>query len=140
MKVVVRLRAYLSLTALGVSGPLIDNIASHFENIINNVTGTPKFLMLSGHDTTISALLETLQISDHQIPEYASMLIFELRSEENKNFVNILHKNETYSSDIVERTLSKCEFDCEWDEFKSIVEPFRLNMEQWEKECWKNIS
>ncbi|KAG5873977.1 hypothetical protein JTB14_025279 [Gonioctena quinquepunctata] len=125
-----------ALTRLA-SGPLIDRITGHLENITNKVPQTEKWFMISGHDNTLSCLIKTLNISDHQILQYTSTVIFELRSEGDSYFVNILHKNETYSETLVERTLEGCEFDCEFSKFREIVEPFRTDMETWEAECSK---
>ncbi|KAG5866732.1 hypothetical protein JTB14_009792 [Gonioctena quinquepunctata] len=122
---------------VSVAGPLIDRITGHFENITNKVPNTEKWFMISGHDTTVSCLINTLNISDHQVLQYTSTLIIELRSKGDSYFVNILHKNETYSETLVKRTLEGCEFDCEFNKFREIVEPFRTDMETWEEECSK---
>ncbi|KAG5866729.1 hypothetical protein JTB14_009789 [Gonioctena quinquepunctata] len=119
------------------AGPMIDLIASHFENITRKIPATAKFLMLSGHDNTLFTLSNALNISDHRIPGYATTLIFELRSRQKSLYINIFYKNETYGETLIERTLEGCEFNCEFGKFRKIVEPLRVDVETWDDECSK---
>ncbi|XP_074034500.1 lysosomal acid phosphatase-like [Leptinotarsa decemlineata] len=118
------------------AGPLIDLIATKFEDVIKNVTDTPKFLMLSGHDITIMSVLSSLKLLEDSAPEYASALIFELRSSENQGqFVNILYKNQTYNEKVVKLRLNEREFNCKWEDFRTTVEPLRVSSKEWKEEC-----
>nr|XP_023015836.1 lysosomal acid phosphatase-like [Leptinotarsa decemlineata] len=118
------------------SGPLIDLIATKFEDIIKKVTDTPKFLMLSGHDITILSVLSSLKLLVDCAPEYASALIFELRSSENKGqFVNILYKNQTDNEEVVKLRLNEREFNCKWKDFRTTVEPLRVSSKEWKEAC-----
>ncbi|KAG5887044.1 hypothetical protein JTB14_030003 [Gonioctena quinquepunctata] len=117
------------------SGHLIDYITSHFENVSKNVTGTQKFLMLSGHESTIIALLDTLQIYNKLDSPYAAAVIFELRRRGSDEFINILYKDKTYGTDLLQLTIPSCGFDCKVDAFEDIVKPFRVTAKQWDEEC-----
>ncbi|KAJ8982557.1 hypothetical protein NQ317_005028 [Molorchus minor] len=121
-------------TELGrlISGPLIDVIVGHFENITNNVSDTPKFLMLSAHDMTIATLLTTLQIYDYKWPQYSSTVLFELRKGPQNNYVNIFYKN---VEEAVNKTLPNCDFNCGLEDFGKLVEPVRINLQQRDEEC-----
>uniref|UniRef100_V5I8Q3 acid phosphatase n=1 Tax=Anoplophora glabripennis TaxID=217634 RepID=V5I8Q3_ANOGL len=114
------------------SGPLIDLILNHFENVKNNVEDTPKFLMLSGHDSTIAPLLTAMQVYDNKWPYYASSVIFELREGKNNDFVNVFYRNPTEIANI---TLPSCDFDCDFDNFQKVLAPVRTSLEDWNKEC-----
>ncbi|XP_056634733.1 lysosomal acid phosphatase-like [Diorhabda sublineata] len=114
------------------SGPLIDYIASFLENSLYNPETAHKFLMMSGHDTTLSFLLTSLGIFDNSWPEYASSVIFELWNKANDSVVNIYFKN---STDLYPLQLPQCEFDCQLNKFQKIIEPIRVNEAEWEKEC-----
>ncbi|KAG5873974.1 hypothetical protein JTB14_025276 [Gonioctena quinquepunctata] len=100
------------------SGPLLYLITSHFENITEN----------SGRNS---------KISHGVMPPYAATLIFELRTRGDNKFVNILYKKETDSDALIRLNLGKLGFDCEWSEFKSVVEPLKIDMETYENECLK---
>lgn len=115
-----------------VLGPLINLILDNFENITNDVEHTPKFLMLSAHDSTIAPLLTAMQVYDHKWPNYASSVIFELREGKSKEFVNIFYRNPT---EVVNITLPNCDFDCDFDSFQKILAPVRTDIRNWEKEC-----
>ncbi|CAG9821600.1 unnamed protein product [Phaedon cochleariae] len=126
---------YTTEMALFKSGPLIDQITTHFEYIVANTTSSPKLLMLSAHDSTIAFLLNSLNLFEDHWPEYASAVILELRKAEGHQYVNILYKNETYSDEVVKMTLDGCHFDCELDQFREIVRPIRINLIDWEVAC-----
>lgn len=114
------------------SGPLINLILNHFEEAKNEVQDSPKFLMLSGHDSTVAPLLTALRVFDNKWPNYASSVLFELREGQSNDYVNIFYRNPT---EVVNITLPDCDFDCTFDDLQSILAPIRISLEDWDKEC-----
>ena len=117
--------------------------------------------MFSGHDTTLSALMNTMGIFDPVIaPPYASLLMFELlQSSKGDFFVQILYRNDSTkdprwggvnfavsscfkqlyklgsTSPLSPRvlTLPGCSPECPLEEFDRLTQPLRPN--NWAKEC-----
>ncbi|KAJ8956334.1 hypothetical protein NQ318_015072 [Aromia moschata] len=114
------------------TGPLVDYITSHFENVTTDPDNALKFLMLSAHDSTIANLLSSLNVFDGRWPPYASSVIFELRKGPVTPFVNLFYDN---TVEIANITLANCRFNCDLSEFREIVAPVRMNLARWREEC-----
>ena len=66
-------------------GPLVQELLKNFnEKVSQKLDKRRKFLMYSGHDTTLAVLLNTLGVFDPQLPPYASMVILELWEQDNE--------------------------------------------------------
>jgi hypothetical protein len=61
-------------------GPFIKGVVSHYDAVINTKNGHTdrKVLMYSGHDTTISYVLNTLDLFNGLVPPYVSLVMSEL--------------------------------------------------------------
>ncbi|KAJ8982217.1 hypothetical protein NQ317_013519 [Molorchus minor] len=114
------------------SGPLINHITTHFENITSGMQDIPKFVMLSAHDDTISNLLNALRVFDGKWPPYSTTVIFELRRDAKRIFLNALYKKSTNTTRLC---LPGCDFDCDFGKFVELTKPVRPSLKEWEKEC-----
>lgn len=63
-----------------VSGPLRAEIMKHIQTVVDGASETyvPPFALFSGHDSTLMAILATLDLFDGTWPNYASMLLIEI--------------------------------------------------------------
>lgn len=113
-------------------GPLIQAILDHFQGFISgNVPH--KMLMFSGHDTTVSTLLNTLGMFDPpKAPPYASLIMVELSSVKGQHFVNFLFRNET-THQPYPLSLPDCDYYCPLERFEELTEKVRPL--DWELEC-----
>ena len=87
------------------SSEFIRNILSYMEkrinDINNNINESPKFVLFSCHDSTISSLqgiINSLFNIEIIPPDYAASYIFELNKEKNEYYVNIIFNNITVKS------------------------------------------
>ncbi|KAJ8957113.1 hypothetical protein NQ318_007328 [Aromia moschata] len=117
------------------TGPFFYYLTEYFDGIIGNTTDTPKFLMLSGHDTTIASVLNSMGAYDNWPPEFSSTVIWELYRANNETYyVNLLYKRNN-DSDVEELVISGCKFDCDYDDFMAALEPYTVEYSIWEEEC-----
>ena len=87
------------------SSNLIRKILSFMEkminNINNNINDSPKLVLFSSHDSTLSNLQGLINIlfkAEIIPPNYAASYIFELNKEKNEYYVNIIFNNITVKS------------------------------------------
>lgn len=116
------------------AGPFFNFLTSYFDNVLNS-SDIPKFLMLSAHDTTISAVLNSMDAYDFVPPEFASTVIWELRK--NKNgvpYLNMFYRKPSIIG-LIELILGGCDLNCEYGKFKNILQPIIIDEDTWEKEC-----
>ncbi|KAJ8932388.1 hypothetical protein NQ314_014699 [Rhamnusium bicolor] len=113
--------------------PLIDQVISHFENIIRKENAL-KFLMYSAHDSTLVNIMNSIEVYDYKWPKFAAILIFELRKDDERHFVNILYKN---ADDLAKLSLKGCQFDCDIHKFKQTLAPVRINLKDWRRACFE---
>ncbi|PAV85467.1 hypothetical protein WR25_09455 [Diploscapter pachys] len=73
-------------------GQLVANINA---KIADPKSNSKKMLLFSSHDATLTSLLYNLKVSNHQIPPYASAIIFELHKIDGNYFVQLLYRNST---------------------------------------------
>ncbi|KAJ8927548.1 hypothetical protein NQ314_019972 [Rhamnusium bicolor] len=117
-----------------LTGPFWANLVTYFDHVVDNSTNTPRFLMLSAHDTTIVSLLNCMGVYDLLPPDFADTLIWELRkSTSGKYYINLFYKKTNLKPKIL--TIKNCETDCEFDHFKRILDPITVDSVTWEEEC-----
>ncbi|VEN39474.1 unnamed protein product [Callosobruchus maculatus] len=115
------------------TGPLFNHLINKLDGAIKGETH--KFLMLSGHDSTLAPLLDTVDCFDYKIPDLASVAIFEVyRTANGQHYINLLYKNgaESEAGPIL---VDKCKNSWNYDEFKTFLAPIRINDEDWTREC-----
>jgi len=116
------------------TGPLLQSVLDHFNGFIRK-THHRKLLMYSGHDTTVSAILNSLDLFDPLLPPpYASMIIIELKKnlENGQHFINMAYRNES-NHQPYDLVLPKCQLDCPLKTFDDLTK--HLRPEDWISEC-----
>ena len=105
------------------TGPLLQSVLDHFNGFIRK-THQRKMLMYSGHDVTVSGVLNSLDLFDPPFePPYASMIIIELKNDlaNGQYFINMAYRNDS-SHDLV---MPNCEFDCPLYKFDNLTKHLR---------------
>ena len=120
------------------AGPIIRRITDLFSNKtgINGTVDERRLTLLSGHDSTLAAVLNALGLfrPPRQTP-YSSALIFELREDDNDAFqVRILFRNST-ASEPVALALEGCSTSCPLQKFLALTLPVSPTEKEWTKEC-----
>ncbi|KAF7664163.1 hypothetical protein LDENG_00187080 [Lucifuga dentata] len=83
-----------------------------------------KMMMLSAHDTTITALQSSLSVFNKRQPPYASCQIFELYRNENGSVsVSMFYRNDSTVKPYTQQ-LPGCAVDCPLEDFRRITKPF----------------
>lgn len=121
-------------------GPLFDRIITFFKNHTTpNASTHPKALIFSAHDTTIANVLNAMGAFEYHSPPYAATILLEQkRSNEGRTYINIFYKNTTEPRQI---SLKTCDFNCDLEDFVSILKPVTVSIEDWEAACkltWTN--
>jgi hypothetical protein len=75
-----------------------------------------KFLLYSGHDTTLIPILVALQVDTMEWPPYASMMLIELFDMSGKNYVRI-----TYNGQVLPLRFCGSETLCDFDTFSGYL-------------------
>lgn len=91
-----------------------------------------KMFMYIGHDSTITALLDTMHIWYNQNPEYNIMIMIELHEDEGEWIVQIFLRNTT-EHEPYQMTIPGCAAACSLDKFIDILQP--VIPDNWEEEC-----
>nr|CAI5829550.1 unnamed protein product [Callosobruchus analis] len=119
------------------TGPLFDFIITYFKNHTIKDPNTPKFMMFSGHDTTIANVLNTMGAFEYHSPPYTSTILLEMRAKEDGTYyISMFYKN---SSEPREIRLKGCQVNCSLTDFISILKPVTISLDQWEEECQISI-
>ncbi|KAJ8968867.1 hypothetical protein NQ317_008123 [Molorchus minor] len=114
-------------------GPFFYYLFEQFDNVIGGDEDTAKFLMLSGHESTIAAVLNGMGTFDYMPPEFASVVIWELRQDGSGDYyINMFYKKE---ASIAQISVDGCQFDCNYDDFKNLLDPITVSEDDWESEC-----
>lgn len=120
-------------------GPFFDNIITFLKNRTSPTTESPKALIFSAHDTTIANVLNAMGAFEYHSPPYTATILFELRkTPDDRSYVNIFYKNTSVPRQI---SLKTCDFNCDINDFISILRPITVNGLDWEDECrlkWTN--
>ncbi|KAF6039837.1 hypothetical protein EB796_001873 [Bugula neritina] len=120
-------------------GPVLTDIGKKFgEYVAGNRSVT--YNIYSAHDTTVSAVLTALQISDAKQPEYTATVMVELHKsagDAQGHEVKVFYKPITDNSFIVEKNLPGCPSPCKLEDFLQYVKRFEIS--DWDKECGNNV-
>lgn len=121
-----------------ITTPIFHDFLSHFQSKIQNTT-TKKWIMYSGHDSTLGYIYSGLNISNYECllqlwrhnstdhvncepyPAYASSLIIELHQNELKEFVVKMKVNGIYIN-----VCDRIGQECSWEEFSRRLEEFAV--------------
>jgi len=112
-------------------GPLIKDLVDHW--IARREEKEGKLLyMYSGHDTTISAVLNSLGVFNGLAPPYASAVLMELLKRDEGLVVRLAYRNDTAVAPYP-LAIPGCPHLCPLDRFLSLTAD--LLPEDWEAEC-----
>jgi len=102
-------------------GPFIKEMIQHFDSVVDKTLFPPnrKVFMYSGHDTTVSSILNTLGVFNTIAPPYASMVIVELFERE-EFLVQVSYRNETTPLPHL-LTIPGCATLCPLSQFKDLT-------------------
>ncbi|XP_038075478.1 2-phosphoxylose phosphatase 1-like [Patiria miniata] len=78
--------------------PLLTEIALRMKKISHGASNYPKFAFYSGHDVTMTPLLDALGLGEYHWPPYASNVIFEMWSKAGEFFFRVLYNGQDKTS------------------------------------------
>lgn len=133
---------YTSELARLRTGPFYNYFVNFVESAITQapfsaegLNYSPKFLVLSAHDTTIGDLTNSIGVYPDAVPEFASTVIWEIKNKLNNSddlYLNVFFKNSTGLSPL---TIKGCHFDCSLEEFTTIMQPIIITPDEKQLEC-----
>ncbi|CAL8126740.1 unnamed protein product [Orchesella dallaii] len=100
-------------------------------------TPAAKFYLYSGHDTTLSAVLDALDLFTGTFPPYASSLYFELHEYPKPvgYAIKIFYRSGIENA-AKELRLKGCKSEiCKLEDFENSIRDFIIDEKEWEKEC-----
>ncbi|ESP01199.1 hypothetical protein LOTGIDRAFT_139839 [Lottia gigantea] len=114
-------------------GKFIDNMQAKVMKATTSFS--QKVMFYSGHDTTVAALLNALQVFNKISPPYTAAVIMELHEKNNNYSVNLFYKNNTYPepTSLHKLSIPDCQFDCPLDQFIKLTKD-RVPVD-WHAEC-----
>lgn len=126
------LQTYTDPLKILKAGLFFRNLRNFFNNAANG-TANPKFLMLSAHDTTVVAALNTLGIYDFIPSEFTATVMWELRKDQNGyHYIKIFYQQPSKG---VELTMPSCKQPCDYNEFSRFVNQYATDENTLEKLC-----
>ena len=105
-------------------GTLVQEVTKHMVNYDGSDGSEPiphRLNIYSAHDTTIVALLQTMQIFNNQMPPYTACVLIELLESGNALFAQILYRNDTETTPYI-LTLPGCQELCPLHTFVDIFQ------------------
>ncbi|XP_029646068.1 lysosomal acid phosphatase isoform X1 [Octopus sinensis] len=121
-------------------GPILKKIISNMNSVaIERQKPETKLYFYSGHDATVSALLNALSVSNGLSPPYAASVILELhQSLDQGYYVQVWYKNTTvdllnYMQPPYQLTIPGCSKDCPYEKFVELTKDSLPG--DWEREC-----
>lgn len=116
------------------AGPFFLKLLNFFDEAINN-SKTQKFLMMSAHDDTVVAALETMRVYDFFPPEFAAMVIWEVRKDPNVGlYLKIYYKKP--SKEVMDPLItSGCTQPCKYEDFSKFFRQYVVDDKTWEELC-----
>ncbi|XP_022090425.1 2-phosphoxylose phosphatase 1-like [Acanthaster planci] len=78
--------------------PLLTQVALQMKKISHGASNYPKFVFYSGHDITVTPLLDALGLGDYHWPPYAANVVFELWSKSAEFFLRVLYSGRDQTS------------------------------------------
>ncbi|XP_060533546.1 prostatic acid phosphatase-like [Cylas formicarius] len=121
------------------TGPFFDYLFDHLYSLKSQALNGerdddhPKFLMLSAHDLTVASVTNSMGVYNDAAPDFASTVIWELRSLNQEFFINVLFKNRTAVAE--ELKVPGCDFNCNLDDFRKIMDGGTVDVDTWNAEC-----
>ncbi|KAJ8982319.1 hypothetical protein NQ317_006664 [Molorchus minor] len=113
-------------------GAFLNAVLEQFDSYLEDSTSVKKYVQYSAHDSNVASILNTLGAYDNIPPNFASTIYFELRERNGTNFINIYYKN---YGDPERITVSGCNFDCELEDFRTLVSNYTITSDEWTELC-----
>lgn len=100
-----------------------------------------KLFLYSAHDTTMATMMAALGVWDGKLPAYASAFLIELLSDDQGYYIQMFHRNDTFSDDIRAMSVPGCAGGtrCTLEEFKTLTDPILLE-DDWQRVCGNTSS
>lgn len=116
-------------------GPFIYKLFEYLDKFVH--TNDPlKMVTFSGHDTTISAVLNTMGCFDNYPPEFSATVLWEVYKNYCGNyFVRMFYLKSTKPAKLEPLKLRDCSFDCEYSTYRDLLTPYIVGRKAWEMEC-----
>lgn len=119
------------------AGPFFRNLLEFFDSAVNGSKAV-KFLMLSGHDTTVGVALHTMSVYDFKPPEFTATVIWELyRGPTGSHYMKVFYKRPSIKQ-IEELIMPSCKQPCSYKDFSGYVGQYVTDEETWKKICELN--
>lgn len=116
------------------SGYLLGEIIERFNKKVNGTLQPNRTLwLMSGHDTTLTSLLNFLAFAQSELPPYAASILLELYQHEGQHFVQIVYKKNN-NENIPTLDIPSCGTLCPLDKFYEIYKAF-IPTNDFETEC-----
>uniref|UniRef100_A0A914Z5F7 Lysosomal acid phosphatase n=1 Tax=Panagrolaimus superbus TaxID=310955 RepID=A0A914Z5F7_9BILA len=115
-------------------GPLLKDILNRMQSRISGILDKRlKFYAFSGHDTSISALLNAFGVAINVFPHYSTALFVELHEIGNEFVVKLFYKSQTDSSFVEPLEIPGCEKSCTIEKLFALRK--HVIPDDWEVEC-----
>ncbi|KAK6192448.1 hypothetical protein SNE40_003913 [Patella caerulea] len=115
-------------------GPVLKDM---IENMKQKIAGksTKKMMVYVAHDTTITALLSAMGVFNQLAPQYTATVMMDLHQENNKYYVQVSYKNDTWPEpvNVMTLTLPGCEEKCPFNKFIELTKDKIPG--DWDEEC-----
>lgn len=72
---------------------MLYSIIKYMKAVKEGTSNSPKFVIYSGHETNMVALLQTLGTYEYHVPRYSSASIVELHEKNDQYFVKVYKSN-----------------------------------------------
>jgi lysophosphatidic acid phosphatase type 6 len=116
----------------------MEETASSTKKEQNKEESTPKFYLLSGHDSTIIPLLAALGVDIDHWPQYLSNIVFELWQKPNgEHYIQVLYNKEPLNMENVCSGSKHCSLK---SLRQQVLGPYLLSHRQRENECLVHFS
>lgn len=117
-------------------GPFLQRLTTHFTDLENG-NKKHKLLLFSAHDNNLATLERALGQDGIKRRTFASMLIFELIKKDDQHYVQVFLKE---NDDIRKIPIRNCEDDCSLEDFKQIIGPIMISLDEWNEMCSEKMS
>ncbi|XP_034942518.1 venom acid phosphatase Acph-1-like [Chelonus insularis] len=102
-------------------GMILRHLVENMKNIQQNKK-TPKVHLLSGHETNVVAILNTLKVFKPHVPEYSSAVVVELLQNNTSYFVKIrYYKGIPSESELEDLKIPGCTILCPFEQFMPLM-------------------
>lgn len=117
------------------AGPFINKLLYYIDRFVKR-TDPFKILMLSGHGSTLAAVLNAMGCFDNVPPEFSATVLWEVyRQSCDKVFVRLFYLKSPDTMTLVPLNVKGCNFDCDYLTFKELLGPYDVSDDVWRKEC-----